>query len=96
MVAVKHMLRYVQGTLNMGCIYKGGGDAKLTDSDHAGDLDTRASPVNWNSLNYNIVTLSSCDDEYAAATTATCQRIWLAKLLHTYVITSRQPVQLHG
>jgi Reverse transcriptase (RNA-dependent DNA polymerase) len=60
--AVKHILRYVKGTLNSGCIYeKKEGGLVLTghsDSDHAIDIDDRkstlgimfflgSSPVSW-------------------------------------------------
>nr|XP_020191935.1 uncharacterized mitochondrial protein AtMg00810-like [Aegilops tauschii subsp. strangulata] len=59
--AVKHLLRYVAGTLDHGCAYgRGEGALELTgysDSDHAGDSDDRKnttgviflgrSPVSW-------------------------------------------------
>jgi hypothetical protein len=61
MTAVKHILRYIKGTLKYGCFYGKGGEVKLTgfcDSDHAGDVDDRksttgvlfylgTSPVSW-------------------------------------------------
>jgi hypothetical protein len=62
--AVKHLLRYVAGTLDHGCVYScGKGELKLTgfsDSDHAGDTNDRksttgvifflgTSPVSWQS-----------------------------------------------
>ena len=61
---VKHILRYVKGTLNLGCVYeKKQGGLVLTgysDSDLAGDTDDRKSttgvifflgsnPVSWSS-----------------------------------------------
>ena len=62
--AVKHLLRYIAGTLDDGCAYEHGkGELKLTgysDSDHAGDTDDRRSmsgtffflgenPISWQS-----------------------------------------------
>ena len=49
LAAVKHILRYVKGTLNFGCSYvkkKGAKDEQLhgySDSDMAGDVDDRKS-----------------------------------------------------
>jgi hypothetical protein len=94
--AVKHLLRYVAGTLDHGCVYsRGKGELKLTgfsDSDHAGDTNDRksttgvifflcSSPVSWQSQKQRVVAISSCEAEYMAATTAACQGIWLARLL---------------
>jgi transposase InsO family protein len=94
--AVKHLLRYIAGTLDHGCAYsRGKGTLELTgysDSDHAGDIDDRksttgvifflgGSPVSWQSQKQRVVAISSCEAEYMAATTAACQGIWLARLL---------------
>ncbi|KAM3194681.1 hypothetical protein ACQJBY_070996 [Aegilops geniculata] len=94
--AVKHLLRYVAGTLDHGCAYeRGEGVLQLTgysDSDHAGDTDDRKSttgvffflgksPVSWQSQKQRVVALSSCEAEYMAATAAACQGIWLSRLL---------------
>ena len=96
LVAVKRVLRYVAGTVNFGCHYgrkKGGSDlVGYSDSDLAGDVDTRKSTtgvlfflggnlVTWQSQKQKVVALSSCEAEYIAATTATCQGVWLARLL---------------
>lgn len=96
MAAVKRLLRYIAGTINFGLVYPcGSGEAKLvgySDSDLAGDIDTRkstsgalfflgASPISWQSTKQRIVALSSCEAEYVAATTAASQAIWLARLL---------------
>jgi hypothetical protein len=84
--AVKHLLRYIAGTTNLGCKYTADGEEKLTgysDSDMAGDVDDRKStsgvlymlgnnPVTWQSTKQKIVALSSCEAEYVAATTAAC------------------------
>ena len=63
-----------------------------SDSDLAGDIDTRKSTsgtlfflgnslVSWQSLKQRVVALSSCEAEYVAATNAATQGIWLARLL---------------
>jgi hypothetical protein len=63
-----------------------------TDSDLAGDLDSRKStlgvlfflgdsPVSWQSSKQRVVALSSCEAEYIAAATGACHGVWLARLL---------------
>ena len=93
--AVKRVLRYVAGTLHYGCHYKQKKGAQLvgfSDSDLAGDVDTRKSTtgvlfflgnniITWQSQKQKIVALSPCEAEYIAGTTAACQGIWLARLL---------------
>ena len=94
--AVKQILRYVRGTANYGCRYRAGsGKAVLlgySDSDHAGDIGDRKStgghvfflgenPVSWTSQKQKIVAISSCEAEYVAAAAATCQGVWLSRLL---------------
>lgn len=97
MKAVKHILRYVRGTMTFGCHYGRAGDDVLqltgySDSDMAGDVDDRKSTtgvlyvfgrnlVSWQSQKQKVVALSSCEAEYIAATTASCQGIWLSRLL---------------
>jgi hypothetical protein len=95
MVAVKRVLRYIAGTLHFGCYYQRKKDAQLigySDSDLAGDIDTRKSTtgvvfflgssiITWQSQKHKVVALSSCEAEYIAATTAACQGVWLARLL---------------
>lgn len=94
--AVKHLLRYVAGTLDHGCAYEHGEGALwltgYSDSDHAGDTDDRKSmtgvifflgksPVSWQTQKQRVVALSSCEAEYMAATAVACQGIWLGRLL---------------
>lgn len=96
MAAVKQILRYIKGTLNIGCVYlKKQPDMDLVgycDSDLAGDIDDRksttgilyflgSSPVTWVSQKQRVVALSSCEAEYIAATAGTCQGIWLSKVI---------------
>ena len=95
MTAVKHILRYIRGTLKFGCFYEKGRELQLVgycDSDHAGDVDDRkstsgllfylgSSPISWVSQKQKMVAISSCEAEYMAATSGACQSIWLARLL---------------
>ena len=57
-----------------------------------GDIDGRrstsgvlvflgAAPITWQSLKQKIVALPMCEAKYVAAATATCQAVWLRRLL---------------
>ena len=94
--AVKQILRYIKGTENFGLLYKKGDMSGelvgFSDSDFAGDCHDRKSTsgyifffagmaVSWSSQKQSIVALSSCEAEYIAATSATCQAIWMYRLI---------------
>jgi hypothetical protein len=96
LAAVKHILRYVSGTLNLGVKYRRGEEnlclTGFSDSDMAGDIDDRkstsgilfylgTSPVTWVTQKQKVVALSSCEAEYMAGAAAACQGIWLGRLL---------------
>lgn len=96
LTAAKHLLRYIAGTLTLGCVYlRGSGQPSLigyTDSDLGGDVDDRKSttgslffldksPISWQSTKQKVVSLSSCEAEYVAGAYTTCQGIWLSRLL---------------
>ena len=95
LAAVKHLLRYIAGTLTYGCVYhRGDGESLLgySDSDHNGHLDSRkstfgilfflgSSPISWQSVRQKVVAASLCEAEYIAAAAVACQGIWLAHLL---------------
>ena len=93
---VKRVLRYVKGTEDYGLLYKQGeSNAELvgySDSDFGGDYNDQKSTsghifffggkaVSWSSQKQSIVALSSCEAEYNAATTASCQAIWMSRLI---------------
>lgn len=92
---MERIVRYVAGTIHYGCCYIKGGERRLhgySDSDMAGDVDTRKSTtgilfflgnnlVSWQSQKQRVVALSSCESEYIAAASAACQGIWPARLL---------------
>ncbi|TXG65900.1 hypothetical protein EZV62_007175 [Acer yangbiense] len=93
--AAKRALRYLKGTVNYGIHYKKGGDGELlafTDSDYAGDMEDRkstsgyvflmsSSAVSWCSKKQPIVTLSTTEAEFVAATVCACQGVWMKRIL---------------
>jgi hypothetical protein len=96
MSAVKHLLRYISGTLDVGCRFSSSPEDPFlvgySDADMAGDPDDRKStsgsifffgecPVSWQSQKQKSVSTSSCQAEYQAASIAACQGIWLGRLL---------------
>jgi hypothetical protein len=93
---VKRIIRYVAGTLDHGLYYsRCRREAHLvgySDSDYAGDIDTSKSTsgvlfflgkclISWQSVKQQVVAMSSCEAEYIAASTASTQTLWLARLL---------------
>ncbi|KAJ6992892.1 Retrovirus-related Pol polyprotein from transposon TNT 1-94 [Populus alba x Populus x berolinensis] len=97
LLAAKRILRYLKGTIDFGVFYKKGSDNILkgyTDSDFAGDLDGGKSTsgyvfmigdgaVAWSSRKQPIVTLSTTEAEYVAATTCACHSIWMKEVLNS-------------
>ena len=94
--AVKHLLRYIAGTLHFGCRFeRSTGESRLigySDVDFAGDVDDRKSSsgmvfklggraICWQTQKQKVIALSSCEAEYIAATTAACQSVWLRRML---------------
>jgi hypothetical protein len=94
-MAAKRILRYLQGTQNLGIFYKAGGNEELiayTDSDYAGDLDDRKSTsgyafllgggvISWVSKKQPVVSLSTTEAEFIAAALCACQCVWLRRIL---------------
>ncbi|KAJ4718900.1 Retrovirus-related Pol polyprotein from transposon TNT 1-94 [Melia azedarach] len=105
LLAAKRIFRYLQGTTDFGLFYKRGEKSDLigfTDSDYAGDLDDRKSTsgyifmmgsgaVSWSSKKQAIVTLSTTEAEYVAATSCACQAIWLRKILEELYFKQEGP-----
>ncbi|XP_070002819.1 secreted RxLR effector protein 161-like [Nicotiana sylvestris] len=91
----RRILRYLKDTIDFGLFYSSSNDFNLMgfcDSDYAGDIDDRKSTtgfvfflgdsvISWSSKKQSIVTLSTCEVEYIAATSCTCHAIWLRRLL---------------
>jgi hypothetical protein len=94
-VAAKHVLRYLCGTVDYGLVYHRGYGFRLvgyTDSDWAGCVSDRKSTsgccfglgsavVSWFSRKQKSMALSSIEDEYMAASQASCEALWLRKML---------------
>ncbi|KAG6471152.1 hypothetical protein ZIOFF_072253 [Zingiber officinale] len=106
---VKQILRYLKGTIYFGLVYiKGPQEIDIfgySDSDLAGDLDGRKSTsgmtfyfneslASWNSQKQKTVTLSSCEAEFMAATTAACHALWLRSLASELTCVKPKPVTL--
>jgi hypothetical protein len=106
MAAMKHLLRYVAGTLEFGLCYRSNNaDLNLvgySDSDMAGDVDDRKStsgvifflggnPVTWFSQKQRVVALSSCEAEYIAGAGAACQAVWLRRLIRDLLDVKLSP-----
>ncbi|GAU32111.1 hypothetical protein TSUD_357950 [Trifolium subterraneum] len=97
MMAAKRILRYIRGTLELGVLYKRGNQTGLiaySDSDYGGDVDDRKSTsgyvfmlgsgaISWSSRKQPIVTLSTTEAEFIAATHCVCQGIWLKRILES-------------
>ncbi|GKV41705.1 hypothetical protein SLEP1_g49203 [Rubroshorea leprosula] len=95
MKMTKRVLRYIKGTIDYGLSYSFSTNFKLygyNDSDWGGDVDDRKSTTGflfflgdtaftWCSKKQPIVTLSTCEAEYAFAASCVCHAIWLRKLL---------------
>jgi len=91
----KRVLRYLKGTTDLGIFYRNGGDDELvtyTDSDYAGNLEDRNSissyvfllgsrAISWSSKKQPVVSLSTTEAEFIAATSSACQAIWLKRVL---------------
>lgn len=92
--AVKRIFRYLKGTVNLELVFRGGLKplTGYSDSDWAGDHDTRRSSagyvfnigsgaISWSSKRQATVALSSCEAEYIGQTQGFKEAIWLKALL---------------
>ncbi|XP_062227310.1 uncharacterized mitochondrial protein AtMg00810-like [Phragmites australis] len=107
MAAVKHMLRYVRGTLGFVCCYRHLEETEVklvgySDNDFASDADDRRSTsgevfflgrslITWASQKQKITALSSCEAEYISVAIAACQGIWLSRLISD--LTGAEPMK---
>lgn len=94
-IAVKRVLRYINGTRNFGILYDGSEILTVdgfADADWGGCKVTRKSTsgaiflvaggaVSWRSKKQTCVATSTCEAEYIATCLATKESIWLARLM---------------
>jgi len=94
-ITVKHIFRYLQGTLQFKLHFGGLPPQDLVrycDVDWAGDLEDKRSTtwfvfimgggaISWNSKRQPIIALSTTKVEYMASMQATKEAIWMTKLV---------------
>jgi hypothetical protein len=104
----KGILRYIKGTLLYGLQYGKVADFKLqgySDSDWAGCSDKRESTtgytfrmgsaiISWISERQPTVALSSTEAEYKEAVSATCEAVWLKRILDDVGLHQQNPISL--
>ncbi|RWS06142.1 gag-pol polyprotein-like protein, partial [Leptotrombidium deliense] len=93
--AAKHVLGYLEGTINFGIKYSPAADSHFygyCDADYAGDLDSGRSTsgylfimsggaISWMSCVQRIVALSTAEAEYIALAESAKEVFWLRQLL---------------
>ncbi|KAH9735669.1 hypothetical protein KPL71_017818 [Citrus sinensis] len=106
--AAKRILHYIKGTTNFSLLYSFSNDYKLvgySDNDWGGDVDDRKSTTRfvlfmgdtaftWMSKKQPIVTLSTCEAEYVAATSSVCDAIWLRNFLKELGLPQEEPTEI--
>jgi hypothetical protein len=94
MAAAKGVLRYIHGTATWGLRYGSVPNLELVgyaDADFAGDSESRRSTsgfvvlmagaaISWSSKRQSVITISTTEAEYVAASTAVREVLWLGKL----------------
>ncbi|KAK1417486.1 hypothetical protein QVD17_26615 [Tagetes erecta] len=109
MGAARRILKYVASTTHFGIWYKKSQEIKLvgySDSDWASCMDDRKSlsayvfslgtgAVSWRSKKQTTVALSSTEAEYISATGATCQALWLRRILEDLGFNQAKPTVIY-
>ena len=108
LTAVKRILRYLKGTMNLALKYQQSENGTLvgySDADWANDPDDRHSTtgnlfmmsgaaVSWLSKKQPTVALSTSEAEYIALSTATQEAIWFRRLLYDLGKFTNEPTIL--
>jgi len=91
----KRILKYLNGTTELGIYYKKGENTKIvaySDIDFVRDIDDRRSAsgfvflfgsgvVSWSSKKQPVATLSTTEAKYIVVASCVCQRIWIQSVL---------------
>lgn len=105
---VKRVFRYLLGTRHLSLVYGGGRDGLegFVDADGSSQEHRRAitgyvflidgGAVSWASKKQELVTLSTAESEYVAATHAAKEAIWLRRLIGEVFDPLSEPTTLHG
>jgi hypothetical protein len=108
-VAKKHVPRYFKGTMDYGLNYERGDGIRFigyTYSDWEGCVSDRkctsgfffglgSTMVSWFSRKKNLVALSSVEVEYMEANHASCEAIWICKLLVVIFGVQMRPTMIY-
>jgi hypothetical protein len=108
LAAAKRVLRYLQGTKDIGIKFSGGNKilTGYSDSDWGGDPDTSRSttaylfhfaggPISWSSRLQPTVALSSSEAEYMALCSATQEAIYLRQLTEDFGYRQTRPTRIY-
>ncbi|KAL1222467.1 Retrovirus-related Pol polyprotein from transposon RE1 [Cardamine amara subsp. amara] len=102
LLAVKRIIKYVKGTVNLGIYFTKDTTKELMgfcDADWAGSLDDRRSTsgrcffmgnnlISWHSKKQNSVSLSTAEAEYIALGSCCTQLMWMKQMATDYGMTS--------
>ena len=105
---LKHIMRYLRGTMDRGILYTmgGGGLVGYTDADWANDMSNRRSvsgyvflyaggSISWMSKQQSTTATSSTHAEYIAAAEAAKELVWLRRLLSELRESTSGPTTLY-
>lgn len=106
---LKRVLRYLKGTINWKLSYERRDEVPLrgfVDADFGNDINGRKSTSGllfqvygntmlWTSKKQDLVTISTSEAEYVAASLATCDAIFLTKIMNDLHIDPHLPVPIH-
>ena len=102
--AVKGILRYLNGTHNLGLLYRGDDCSEMkgySDADWSGDVGDRKSTsghlylyaggaVSWKSSKQSCVALSTAEGEYVTLSAAAQESVWLQQLMSDLMHSSKR------
>ncbi|CAL1376492.1 unnamed protein product [Linum trigynum] len=108
--AVHRILRYLQGTQDVGIFFPSHGEMTLeafADADFAGCVDTRRStsgwcvrlglsPISWRCKKQDRVSKSSTEAEYRSMSEVSSELVWLQRLLMDLGVNCTTPMRLFG